>query len=67
VETTVKAKVMLLALIALLASGSAAAVDFGLGLKGGLLGYGLEGTVGLSQHLNYDTYPVIALGLSYRF
>jgi hypothetical protein len=40
------------ALISLLASANAAAAEFGVGIKGGLLGYGPEGTLGLSQYFN---------------
>jgi len=47
-----KTKVIPVALIAVLASGNAAAFDIGLGIKGGLLGYGPEVTAGLSEHFN---------------
>lgn len=42
----------LLALCGLLAAGNAAAEGFALGVKGGTLGLGVEGTYGLSPRLN---------------
>jgi len=41
-----------LALSGLLVAGAANADGFGLGLKAGTLGYGLEGTFSLSEHFN---------------
>lgn len=42
----------LFALSGLLAAGSAAADGFGLGVKAGTLGFGVEGTFGLSERVN---------------
>ena len=43
------------ALSALLVTGGAAADGFGLGVKAGTLGFGVEGTFGLSENLNLRT------------
>jgi hypothetical protein len=51
-EQLMKSKCFALAILALLASGNASAFDVGLGIKGGLLGYGPEATLGLSEHFN---------------